>query len=77
MVAETYGENSNLTLASYQLAFLGSDEPLRYVQQAIINAEQLKFPAADIASLASLAGAYQVPSVSPTIIQTPVATVTP
>lgn len=77
MVAESYVENSNLTLATYQLAFLGADEPLRYVQQAIINAEQIGFPAADIATLANLAGAYQTPAVVPTNAVQPSVTVTP
>ncbi len=74
MVAETYQYNSSTTLATYQLAYLGAEEPLRYVQQAIINAEDLNFSAEDIAILADLAGAFQA---SPVTTITPAATVTP
>jgi len=74
MVAESYQSNSSTVLAAYQLAYLGDDEPLRYVQQAIIDAEQLNFSAADIDILANLAGAFQGAQAT---ITPPVATVTP
>lgn len=62
MVAESYETTSNLTLATYQLAYLGGEEPLRYVQQAIISAEALGFSARDIETLAVLASGYQSPA---------------
>lgn len=67
MVAESYESTSNLTLATYQLAYLGADEPLRYVQQAIISAEALGFSGDDIETLAGLASVYQQSSASVTV----------
>jgi hypothetical protein len=59
MVAETYGENKDLALASYQLAYLGSEKPLYFVQKAIISGESLGYPVEDMVSLATLASAFQ------------------
>jgi hypothetical protein len=59
MVAETYGENKDLALASYQLAYLGSEKPLYFVQKAIISGESLGYTVEDMVSLANLASAFQ------------------
>lgn len=59
MVAETYGENKDLALASYQLAYLGSEKPLYFLQKAIISGESLGYTVEDMVSLANLASAFQ------------------
>jgi len=59
MVAETYEENNDPALASYQLAFLGSEKPLYFVQKAIISGESLGYTIEDMVSLATLASALQ------------------
>jgi hypothetical protein len=59
MVAETYENNPDAALASYQLAYLGGDKPLYHVQKAIISAESLGYPLEDMETLAILASAFQ------------------
>jgi len=68
MVAETYKSNNDVALATYQLAYLGGERPLYHVQRAIIYAEELGYPLADMESLALLASAFQsiiTPTVTP------------
>ncbi len=59
MVAETYEGNNDLALASYQLAYLGGEKPLFFVQKAIISGESLGYTVEDMVSLATLASAFQ------------------
>jgi hypothetical protein len=59
MVAETYRENNDPALASYQLAYFGSEKPLYFVQKAIISGESLGYTIEDMVSLANLASAFQ------------------
>ncbi len=55
MVAEIYAARQDATLAADQLKLLGEDDPVRIVQQAILTAQDLNYPAADITSMANLA----------------------
>jgi len=59
MVSETYGETKDLALASFQLAYLGAEKPLYFVQKAIISGESLGYTVEDMVSLANLASAFQ------------------
>ncbi|PKO11618.1 MAG: hypothetical protein CVU39_28330 [Chloroflexi bacterium HGW-Chloroflexi-10] len=59
MAAETFVAENNLVLAAQQLSYLGEEEPLRYVQQAIITAEELGYDHLDVELLADLARAFQ------------------
>lgn len=59
MVAETYDEKNDLALATYQLAYLGGEKPLYFVQKAIISGEELGYNVEDMVTLAALANAFQ------------------
>ena len=59
MVAEIYASEKNPTLAAGQLAYLGSESPARYVQQAIVNAESFHYDRQDINLMAALMQAVQ------------------
>ena len=61
MAAESYQQHQNLEYTTSQLVLLGEEHPLRYIQKAIIVAEQLDFSNEDIEILASLAQVYQMP----------------
>ncbi|GAP13425.1 hypothetical protein LARV_01179 [Longilinea arvoryzae] len=55
MVAEIYASRQDTALAADQLKLLGEETPLLIVQQAILTAQDLNYPAADITNLANLA----------------------
>lgn len=57
MVAEIYAAKQDTPLAAEQLRLLGEGEPLLIVQQAILTAQDLNYPAVDITHLANLAQA--------------------
>jgi hypothetical protein len=61
MAAESYQMHQNLEYTTSQLVLLGEEHPLRYIQKAIIVAEELDFSNEDIEILASLAQVYQMP----------------
>lgn len=58
MVAEIYAAEQNLDQAAERLRLFGESDPLRIVQQAILTAQDLNYPAADITLLANLAQAF-------------------
>lgn len=60
MVAEIYATEQDPARAAARLALLGEDEPLRIVQDAILTAQDLNYPAADVALLASLSQALSL-----------------
>lgn len=57
MVAEIYASEQDPAQAIEQLKLLGEDDPLYIVQQAILTAQDLNYPAVDITLLANLAQA--------------------
>ena len=59
MVAEVYQKEGSEALAAHRLTELGSDPPIRIVQQAIITARQLEYSQRDMDTLAHLAEAMQ------------------
>lgn len=61
MAAESYQQHQNLEYTTSQLVLLGEEHPLRYIQKAIIVAEELNYSNEDIEILASLAQVYQMP----------------
>lgn len=61
MAAESYQQHQNLEYTTSQLVLLGEEHPLRYIQRAIIVAEELDYSNWDIEMLASLAQVYQMP----------------
>ncbi len=65
MAAESYEQHQNLEYTTSQLVLLGNEHPLRYIQKAIIIAEELNFSRDDIEKLADLAQVYQLPAASP------------
>ena len=62
MAAESYQQHQNLEFTTSQLVLLGEEHPLRYIQKAIIVAEELDFSREDIETLAFLAQVYQMPT---------------
>ncbi len=68
MVAEIYHADKNLNQAITSISKFGDQPPLRYVQQAIINAKQYGFSQQDLQFLADLSSALQTP-LSPTEVQ--------
>ena len=65
MIAEAYNLDGNISKAVYSLEELGEKEPIRYVQEAIIIAQDLKYMQVDMERLAQLAVDLQSePSVS-------------
>lgn len=62
MAAESYQQHQNLEFTTGQLVLLGEEHPLRYIQKAIIVAEELEFSRDDIETLAFLAQVYQIPA---------------
>ena len=66
MVAEVYQKDKDLTLAISRLALLGSNLPLRTVQEAIITGSQLGYTRQDLQLLGKLSQALGSPPVSPT-----------
>ncbi len=66
MVAEVYQKEGSEALAAHRLAELGSDPPIRIVQEAILSARQLEYSQRDMDSLAHLAGAMQNWAPAPT-----------
>lgn len=62
MAAESYQQHQNLEFTTSQLVLLGEEHPLRYIQKAIIVAEELDFSREDIETLAFLAQVYQIPT---------------
>lgn len=61
MIAEIYNADNNLNQAISSISKVGDQPPLRYVQQAIINAEKLGFSQQDLQFLADLSSALQSP----------------
>jgi len=61
MAAESYQHHQNLEYTTSQLVLLGEEHPLRYIQKAIIVAEELNYSNEDIETLALLAQVYQLP----------------
>jgi hypothetical protein len=59
MVAEIYQKEDSQAQAAQRLTQLGSDTPVRLVQQAILTARQLDYSKADMNSLAHLAESMQ------------------
>ena len=59
MVAEVYQKEGSQALAAHRLTELGSDSPIRIVQEAILTARQLQYSQRDMDSLANLAQAMQ------------------
>lgn len=57
MVAETYQSEGDLTLAAARLSALGTEPPVRLVQQAILAASDLNYSLKDVQSLANLSQA--------------------
>ncbi len=64
MAAESYQQHQNLEYTTSQLVLLGEEHPLRYIQKAIIVAEELNYDHLDIEMLASLAQVYQMPEIT-------------
>jgi Na+/H+-dicarboxylate symporter len=60
MVAEIYAARQDSTQSIEQLKLLGEDEPLHIVQQAILTAQDLNYPAEDVSLLANLAQALSL-----------------
>ena len=61
MAAESYQQHQNLEFTTSQLVLLGEEHQLRYIQKAIIVAEELDFNRDDIETLAFLAQVFQMP----------------
>jgi hypothetical protein len=61
MAAESYQQHQNLEYTTNQLVQLGDEHPLRYIQKAIIVAEELDYGPEDIEILALLAQVFQIP----------------
>jgi|AutmiccommuBRH23_1029490.scaffolds.fasta_scaffold00154_58 HD-GYP domain-containing protein (c-di-GMP phosphodiesterase class II) len=61
MAAESFEQHQDLEYTTIQLVQLGNEHPLRYIQKAIIIAEELGYSLEDIEKLALLAQVYQVP----------------
>lgn len=59
MVAEIYQQESDPAAAAARLAQLSGDLPVRLVQQAILNGQELGYPRSDIETLARLFQALQ------------------
>ncbi len=55
MVSEIYSVDKNLSSAIASLQRLGNKEPIRYVQEAIITAQDLEYAQFDMENLAQLA----------------------
>ena len=66
MVAEVYQKDRDLTLAVSRLALLGSNLPLRSVQEAIITGSELGYTRQDLQLLGKLSQALGSPPASPT-----------
>lgn len=64
LVAEIYASEQNPAQAAERLKLLGEGDPLSIVQQAILTAQDLNYPPADITLMASLAQALSL-SASP------------
>jgi hypothetical protein len=63
MIAEVYASDNNINQAVASFSDLGDQPPLRYVQQAIIDAEKLGFSQQDLQLLAGLSSALQSPAI--------------
>lgn len=59
MTAEIYAQDDNLDDAAARLQFLGSDQPLQYVQIAILTGQDLGYTQADMQALVNLFTALQ------------------
>jgi len=59
MVAEIYQNEQDPMMAAARLTELGSERPVRMVQDAIVSAQSFGYDYRDIATLASLAQALQ------------------
>jgi hypothetical protein len=64
MAAESFEQHQDLEYTTTQLVLLGNEHPLRYIQRAIIVAEELNYSSEDIEKLALLAQVYQMPEPS-------------
>ena len=62
MIAEVYEADNDLNAARTQLDLLESEDYLRTVQQAIVNAQSLGYSSTDIKALANLAQGLQLPT---------------
>ncbi len=60
LVAEIYAAEQNPAQAVERLKLLGSEDPVAVVQGAILTAQDLNFPAADITLMANLAQALSL-----------------
>ncbi len=60
MVAETYAREGDVELAARRLALLGSQSPVRIVQRAILDGQELGFASADLETLGGLLQRLQV-----------------
>lgn len=69
MVAEVYQADNDLSAARERLNPLEDENPLRLVQQSIVNAQSLGYASADIQAMAALASALQLPTFSTPTVQ--------
>lgn len=60
LVAEIYAAEQNPAQAVERLKLLGGEDPVAVVQGAILTAQDLNFPAADITMMANLAQALSL-----------------
>ena len=60
LVAEIYAADQNPAQAVGRLKLLGDEDPVAIVQGAILTAQDLNFPAADITLMANLAQALSL-----------------
>ena len=60
LVAEIYAAEQNPAQAVERLKLLGDEDPLAVVQGAILTAQDLNYPAADITLMANLAQALSL-----------------
>lgn len=65
MVAETYSGEGDLAAALQRLSEIENVTPLRQVQQAILNAQQMGYARSDIETLAYLFQDLQTPTPTP------------
>jgi hypothetical protein len=61
MAAESFEQHQNLEYTTSQLVLLGDEHPIRYIQKAIIVAENLEYSREDLEKLAIVAEVYQIP----------------
>jgi hypothetical protein len=60
MVAETYTRENDAEQAARRLALLGSDSPVRLVQRAVLDGQEMGYASADLEILGNLLQGLQV-----------------